>query len=244
MNSFQPLLCLAAVALVAVFLPVCPALAQPDLAVWADDISIVKSSTYNLTYVTVTVHNDGSSQSDAFTLRVGVSEVGTSQVEDFELPPIPVGQSETRMATFYGIAWSHSWGNADINEAVLETDESNNCSNKSDNWIAMGPGMNHDEFIGVVNPGLQAETVSLNVVAPEGWVVTVNPPSMLMAPGEYRGVVVHFEAPDDFKSYSCIDVECSFLDGSPGLLTWEFHIESTVPARYSTWGVIKSMFAR
>ncbi len=244
MNSFQPLLCLVSVALMAVFLPICPALAQPDLAVWADDITIVKSSTYNLTYVTVTVHNDGSSQSDASALRIGVSEVGMGQVEDFEIPSIPAGHSETRMATFAGIAWTHSWGNADLNEVVSETDESNNCSNQSDNWIALGPGMNHDQFIGVVNPGLQSETVSLDVVVPEGWVITVNPPSMILAPGEYRGVVVHFEAPDDFKSYSCVEVECSFLDGTPGLLTWEFHIESTVPVKITTWGMMKSMFSR
>ena len=244
MNSFHTLLCLTAVAVMAVFLPVSPVLAQPDLAVGADDIDFVKSSIYNLTYVTVTVHNDGSSESEAFTLRIGVSETGSSLVEDFEIPAIPAGQSETRMATYVGIGWGHAWGNADLNQVVSETDETNNCSNRSNNWIALGQGMTHDEFIGVVNPGIQNETVSLNVVPPEGWVVTVNPSQLVMGPGEYRGVLVHFEAPTDFKDYACIEIECTFLDGMPGRLVWGFHVESTVPVEHNTWGAIKSMYAR
>jgi hypothetical protein len=244
MNGFQSLVRLASAALVVVFLPVSPALAQADLAVWADDIDVVKSSTYNLTYVTVTVHNDGANASEAFALRIGVSDVGSSMLEDFTIPAIPAGQSETRMATFSGIGWRHAWGNADVGGVAPETDETNNCANESHNWIALGPAMTHDEFIGVVNPGIDPEMVSLNVNAPQGWVVTVNPQQFIMSPGEHRGVLVQFEAPDDFKDYACVEIECTFQDDTPGVLVWDFHIESTVPVRHSTWGVIKSLFAR
>lgn len=96
----------------------------------------------------------------------------------------------------------------------------------------------------MVNPGSDAEVMTLGVNVPEGWVVTINPSQLVMGPGEYRGVMVQFEAPDDFKDYACIEIECAFQDDTPGVLMWGFHIESTVPVRHSTWGVIKSLFTR
>ncbi len=220
-----------------------PALAQADLVIEKTDITIVKSSANNQTYVTVTVHNNGTVGSGTFTLRVGASMGGSSSTDDFAIAGLPAGQAVSKMAHFAGTDWMCGWGNADVGTDVSESDENNNCASENEYWIGIGPGGMHNELIGVVNPGFETETMTITVTVPPEWTVWVDPTEMTLAPEEHRPALVHFEAPEDFRSYVCIDVFCEFQDGTPGIIDWQFHIESTVPVEESTWGRIKALFS-
>ena len=218
------------------------ATAQPDLVVQKTDVSVAKSMPGDLTYVTVAVHNTGSSDSGPFTLRVGATMGGASSTLDFSLSGLPVGQSIARTATFAGTGWKCGWGNADLHGGVAEQSETNNCANKNEYWIAMGPGSAHDETIGVVNPGLETEQVLLTLASPPGWIVTVDPTHMSLGPGEHRDAVVHFFAPQDFHDQVTVALYCVFFGGTPGFMDWEFRIETPVPVESTTWGAVKALF--
>lgn len=219
-----------------------PALAQADLVIEKADVTIVKSTANNQTYVTVTVHNNGTVGSGTFTLRVGASMGGSSSTDDFAVAGLPAGQSVSKMANFGGTDWMCGWGNADVGTDVSESDESNNYASENEYWIGLGPGGTHNEVIGVANPGLETETMELAVTAPLEWTVWIDPTQMPLAPGEHRPALVHFEAPADFNDYAYIRVFCEPQDGTPGVIEWEFHIESTVPVEKLTWGRIKALF--
>jgi hypothetical protein len=106
----------------------------------------------------------------------------------------------------------------------------------------MGPGGTHNEVIGVANPGLQTETMDLGVTAPLEWTVWIDPTQMTLSPEEHRPALIHFEAPADFNDYACVNVFCVPQDGTPGVIEWVFHVESTVPVETHTWGRIKALY--
>jgi hypothetical protein len=102
--------------------------AQVDLVVQKTDISVVKDNPTNTTYVTVTVHNNGSVVSGPFTLRIGVSKAGSQSTTDVLVPGIAAGLSTSRMTSFVGTDWMCAWGNADIGHTVAESSETNNVA--------------------------------------------------------------------------------------------------------------------
>jgi hypothetical protein len=235
------LLCLASAAIMLAVLS-SSAFAQADLIVQKTDISIVKNTSLNTTYVTVTVRNNGSLASAAFTLRIGASVAGASSTSDVAVAGLSAGQSTSKAATFPGLGWMCAWGNADVTGAVAETSEANNYASKNDYWIAILPGGIHEEYIAVVNPGPSEETVTLSTSAPPDWVAGVYPTVMNLGPGERLDAYVHLGAPSSFKDYACVEVHCNFADGTPGVMDWQFHMESAIPVHENTWGSIKALF--
>lgn len=220
-----------------------PGYAQADLVVQKTDISISKSTLYNTTYVSVTVHNNASVAAGSFALRIGVSLAGSSATTDFAIAGLAAGGSTSKMAAFAGTAWMCGWGNADIFETLTEASEANNCANANHYWIGILPGTIHMESIGVVNPGLNTETVTLSVSAPPNWIATVSPTAMTLGPGELQDATVRIGAPSSFEDYAIVEVYCNFEDGTPGVMDWTFHMESAIPVEGSTWGSIKALFA-
>jgi hypothetical protein len=220
------------------------AAAQPDLVVQKTDITVTKSTGGDVTYVGVTVRNIGSAASGPFTLRLGASRGGAGSTTDIAVADIPAGQSATRTANFPGTSWMCGWGNADLHGAVAEQSEINNCASRNDYWIAMGPGNAHEETIGVVNPGLETEQVLLTVTTPPGWIVTVEPTQMTLAPEEIRSAVVRFLAPQSFDDQVGMLLYCVYLGGTPGWMEWDFHVETAVPVESTTWGAVKALFEK
>jgi hypothetical protein len=216
--------------------------AQTDLVVQKTDISVSRSEPGNVTYVTVTVRNPAAAGAGPFTLRVGASMAGASTWSDFAITGLPAGQSVSRTANFQGTAWKCGWGNADLNGTVTEQSESNNCASRNDYWIAIGPGNSHDETIGVINPGLETEQVLLTVAGPPGWIVTVEPNQFSLAPETLRDAVVHFFAPQDFRDQVTVNLYAVFTGGTPGMMEWNFRMETAVPVESKTWGGVKALF--
>jgi len=221
---------------------VSPVLAQADLVIEKTDVSIAKNYPTNTTYVTVTVHNNASVVSGPFVLRVGVSVAGSVSTTDFVIFGLSPGQSTSKLAGFPGTNWMCGWGNADIGHLVTELSETNNIASENDYWIAIVPGTAHNETIGVANPGLDTETITLTPSAPPDWIATVTPDVMTLAPGELRDAVVRLGAPSYFDDYVRVPVYGTFEDGTPGVVDWEFHLESTIPVEETTWGTIKALF--
>jgi hypothetical protein len=225
-----------------VSLSVRAASAEPDLVVQKTDITVNKSSAGDVTYVGVTVRNIGSTAAGPFTLRVGASKSGASSTVDLAVAGLGTGQSAVRTGTFPGTAWMCGWGNADLHGTVAEQSEANNCASRNEYWIAMGPGNTHEETIGIVNPGLETEQVLLTLAAPAGWIVSVVPTQMTLAPEELRNAVVHFLAPQDFDDQTDVLLYCVYLGGTPGWMEWDFHLETAVPVESTTWGAVKALF--
>jgi hypothetical protein len=225
-----------------VLMSVRAASAEPDLVVQKTDITVSKSSAGDVTYVGVTVRNIGSTASGAFTLRVGASRGGASSTTDLAVAGLGAGQSVVRTGNFSGTAWMCGWGNADLHGTVAEQSENNNCASRNDYWIAMGPGNAHEETIGIVNPGLETEQVLLTVASPTGWIVSVEPAQMTLAPEELRNAVVRFFAPQDFDDQVGVSLYCVYVGGTPGWMEWDFNIETAVPVESATWGAVKALF--
>jgi hypothetical protein len=216
--------------------------AGPDLVVKKTDITVTKSSAGDVTYVRVTVRNIGSTAAGPFTLRVGASKGGAGSTADFEVSGLGADQSVLRTGTFSGTTWMCGWGNADLHGTVAEQSEANNCASRNDYWIAMGPGNTHEETIGIVNPALETKQVLLTLAAPAGWVVSVVPTQMTLAPEELRSAVVRFLAPQDFDDQIDVLLYCVYVGGTPGWMEWDFHLETAVPVESRTWGAVKALF--
>jgi hypothetical protein len=135
------------------------------------------------------------------------------------------------------------WANADIGEGTPETSESNNFAGKNDCPTAILPGTMRNEWIGVVNPGLGTETVVLAASAPPDWIATVNPSVIALGPGELVDALVRIGAPAGFLDYARVDISGNFQDGTPGVMEWTFHMESSIPVGQDTWGAIKALFS-
>lgn len=216
--------------------------AAPDLVVQKTDVTVNKSGAGDVTYVGVTVHNNGASASGPFTLRIGASKGGASSTVDLAVAGLPAGQSVVRTANFPGTTWACGWGNADLHGTVSEQSETNNCASRNEYWIAMGPGNTHEETIGVVNPGLETEQVLLTLSSPPGWIVTVAPSQMTLGPEELRNALVRFTAPQDFDDQVSVSLYCVFVGGTPGWMEWDFRLETPVPVGSTTWGAVKALF--
>ncbi|MBP2680338.1 MAG: hypothetical protein H6Q78_201 [Candidatus Krumholzibacteriota bacterium] len=216
--------------------------AQPDLVVQKTDVTVNKSGAGDVTYVGVTVHNNGSAAAGPFTLRVGASRGGASATSDLAVAGLPAGQSIVRTANFTGTTWTCGWGNADLHGTVAEQYETNNCASRNEYWIAMGPGNSHEETIGVVNPSLDTKQVLLTLATPPGWIVTVEPTQMTLAPEELRNALVRFIAPQDFGDQVDAALFCVYIGGTPGWMEWDFHLETPVPVESTTWGAVKALF--
>lgn len=219
-----------------------PVSAQVDLVVQKSDISVVKSTPLDATYVTVTVRNNGGAASGPFVLRIGASMAGAGATSDFLIIGVNAGQTASKAAVFQGTNWMCAWGNADVGETIAETSESNNCASANNYWIAVLPGAIHEEHIGVVNPGTSTETATLSASAPPDWIATVIPSMMTLGPGEFSDALVRIGVPSNFDDYAVVEVFCNFLDGTPGVLDWKFHVESAIPVEENTWGSIKALF--
>jgi hypothetical protein len=106
----------------------------------------------------------------------------------------------------------------------------------------MGPGNTHEETVGIVNPGLETEQVLLTVSGPTGWIITVEPTQMTLAPGELRDALVRFVAPQNFDDQEDASLYCVYIGGTPGWMEWDFHLETPVPVESTTWGAVKALF--
>jgi len=168
-----------------VSLSVRAASAEPDLVVQKTDITVNKSSAGDVTYVGVTVRNIGSTAGGPFTLRVGASKSGASSTVDLAVAGLGAGQSVVRTGNFRGRRGCAA-GATRTPRRRRRTGEANNCA-KPERLLDRDGARKHARGNDrIVNPGLETEQVLLTLTGPAGWIVSVVPTQMTLAPEELR----------------------------------------------------------
>ncbi len=198
-----------------------------DLTIFSGDVKIARNHQTGATLVTVTVTNTGLNASGSFDLRLGVSKTpSTKTYIDLRIPNIAGTGKAVRSMTFAGTDWKCAWGNADVATEVAEFSESNNYSSTNEIWKVIPVSGLLDDIIAIANPGPAPEILQLNSDAPFDWTVIFSAPVVPLAPEECVDIVVSFEAPPGFSGYQEINVIGEFVDGSPGVMAFNYHLFS------------------